>query len=275
MYSNFVNVRRGLKMAYIGLVIITLTHAVYAIGNITFFLIYLVARARPTGGVGRLFGNNIEILVAAWTAVGVLLVLSGNIICLVSRFFCRSVSDRVGSAKRLLIFSIVLEIIALALNLFDTCAACFPSWVNPALFQVLGPLEVICQFSSPATFLFFCKSLARFTHHPELAPQATSVQKLLLVSIVCDLYGRVLALVMKLFDAEAAGAEKGFIDDGTCITWIGVFAGEICALVAAVKFARLMKRLSDAVGRHAEETPNSKNGDAEKNAGVWEEEEDI
>jgi MFS family permease len=233
MFDQLMKVSRGFKLVFIGMLLVFLALII----NFLFTLVSGMA-----GG-----GGGLQSAIASLT---LLLSLAGNITGLIGRIFCLFTPERAGSAKQLMIISIVLEVTSMALGGILGIAITAKLEINSTLLTVLPLALAVCTFTSGICFLLFTRAMAEFVRSRDLADSAMSVLKLFLTATGCYIVGIVLYVGL-LVAGVGAGAAAGGAVIGVCLGGLTMLAGLIFAVIGLIRFIALMKEMSEAVARYA------------------------
>ena len=270
-------VSTGFKLVYYGLVIVVLAVIVGIVGGIA--LAAGAAAAGGAGGAGQGAAPAVGGLMALLLVVGGLAII-GSIVGLVGRFNCLAIPDEAGSAKPMIVTSVVLEVIALLISVVNTADSAGGNFLPAQLKMVTGGLSTVFSIVAAILFLLFTRSAAEYVRRPRLADKAMSVLWLWVACVGCYAVG--LGVVFAGGAAGgwggggaggapggAGGAQPGAAIGGACVGAILMLAALVLGLIALVRYARLLNEMSQATLRFADRA-----GDYEEGAEELAEEEE-
>ncbi len=241
MYQAFRKVSTGFKLVYAGLVIVVLAVVIGFLGGVVLGAAMAGGAAGGGAAAGRAaFGGAVVLLMA----VGVIAIV-GSVVGLVGRFHCMAIPDEAGSAKPMIVTSVVLELISLSVSVVNTADNAGANFLPAQVKMVTGGLTMIFSIVAAILFLLFTKSVAEFIRRPRLAEDAMSVLWLWVSAAGCYAVGLAITLLM-----VAAGG--GGVAAGGCIGSIFMLTALVIGLVALVRYARLLTEMSAATLRYAE-----------------------
>lgn len=276
-------VSTGFKLVYYGLVLVVLA---VIIGIVGMAVLVGAAVGGAAGGGGGGGGGGAGGAVAGG-AVGLLLVVGGmaiigSIVGLVGRFHCLAIPDDAGSAKPMIVTSVVLEVISLLSSIVNTADNAGGNFIPAQVKMVTGAMGTIFSIVAAILFLLFIRSAAEYIRRPKLGDKAMSVLWLWVGTVGCYIAGVVVAVAgFAAAGAAGGGAGGGGAGGGAggaagagaaaggCIGGILMLVALVLGLVALVKYARLLTEMSKATLRFAD-----KMGDYEEEDEGDEEEED-
>jgi hypothetical protein len=233
MYRQLMKVSKGFKLVYIGVLLVIL-------GVVGGILGACIAGGVMGAGGGR-GGGAIMLVVAG----GVMLcVLGGSITGLVGRFFCLAVPDRAGSAKPLIIISLILELSGMVLGVFNSGSGLSGRPLEGSAPMVLQGASVLCSLGSAVLFLLFTRSVANFVRRSDLADAAMLVLWLWVATMV--LYGAGIGVML-----AGVGGGKAGMAGGACAGLVVMLVALILALIALVRYVNLLREMADAVAEFA------------------------
>jgi hypothetical protein len=247
-------VSTGFKLVYYGLVLVVLAVIVGIVG-----LAVLVGAA--VGGAGGQAGGQ----AAAGGVIGLMLLVGGlavigSIVGLVGRVHCLAIPDEAGSAKPMIVTSVVLEVISLLSSVVNTADNVGGNFIPFQVKTVAGGLGMIFSVVAAILFLLFIRSAAEYVRRPRLADTAMSVLWLWVATIGCYIAGIVVVIVGVAAGAAAGGgAGRGAAGGpgagaagGACVGSLLMLTALVLGLVALVRYARLLTEMSRATLRFAD-----------------------
>lgn len=260
-------VSTGFKLVYYGLVLIVLAIIVGVVGAA------VIVGGAVAGGAGQA-GGQAAGQAAAGGMVGLALVVGGmaivgGIVGLVGRFHCMAIPDEAGSAKPMIVTSVVLEVIALLSSIVNTADNAGGNFIPAQVKMVTGGLGTIFSIVAAILFLLFIRSAAEFVRRPRLADTAMSVLWLWVGAVGCYIAGIVVAIVGVAAGAAAGnqgGGGAAAAGGGACIGGLLMLAALVIGLVALVKYARLLTEMSKATLRAANQAGDYDDEEAEEDA---------
>jgi hypothetical protein len=202
------------------------------------------------GGAGAGFAGGAMAIALLFVGMTVI----GTIIGLVGRFHCLAIPDEAGSAKPMIVTSVVLEVISLLITLVNAADDLGARFIPAQIKMVMNGLGGIFGLVAAILFLLFIRSAAEYVRRPRLGDKAMSV--LWLCVAVVGLF--IAAGVVMVAGVAAAGAAGGGAGAGAgaaaggCLGGILILVAGIVALVALIKYAKLLTEMSAATLRFAD-----------------------
>lgn len=249
MSADLMKVSKGLKLVFWGLMVVVIAVVLGVIG--VFAAGFLGAAAARQGGGAAAVGPGGPMLVVL-VGVGVL-GFAGNIVGLVGRFFCLAAPPEAQGAKARITLSVIFEVCALLNGLVmnvDNFARILP----PVVKSIASGFGILMQIAAVILFLLFIKALAEFIRRRQLADDAAAVLYLVYGVLGCYLVSLTVLLGSVALGGGfggGGGAPGGGMAVAACLGAVVGLVSLVIALIALIKYARLLTEVSDAVQSYA------------------------
>lgn len=233
-------VSTGFKLVLIGVVLMIIAVAIAIFGLCLLFAMAQGGGGPPGGPMAFLEGAMIFALIV------VALYLIGILIVLVGRFVCMAVPPETGSAKSLLVFSVVAELVGISASILNVADA-FANFLSLELKLVVTIGGSLASLAGTITFLMFTHRLATFIRRPDLASRALSVIWLGVGFVVCYVGALIFVEAAKGGGPRAGGPAAA----GGCIGLVLVLVALLLLLIATIIYVIVLSGMSSALPRYA------------------------
>jgi hypothetical protein len=250
MTNSLLKVATGIKLVYVGLMLVVLAVVIGVFG------MCVLGGAIAAGGQGnpQAAQGGAAMVVGLGLVVGGLAVV-GSIVGLVGRFYCLAVPEEAGSAKPMIMTSVVLEVVSLLISIVTTADNVGGNFIPREVKTVTSGGGALFSIAAAILFLLFARSVAEFIRRDDLGRSAMTVLWLWVATFLCYIVGLGVAFAGVALGGGAAGGAaqpQGPAVVATCAGGLLMLGALIFGLVALVMYARLLTGMSLAVRRFAE-----------------------